>query len=261
MGGDLVSVLDLRASARLAAPYVATSPAVRGRAIATWRGRMVNEHGSARVFEQLAAQMARAGFAAHLVDTCAGFAGEERTHGVLCGAVVEALGGSALAPALAESELPEHEDVEAREAVLRNVMSVSCLSESIAVSLIGAERLRMPEGELRALLTRIYADEIGHARFGWGILHAAAAELDGAARERLGDYLRVAFAHLEEHELSHLPITGPQPEGADDVGVCDGGEARELFFATVRQVIVPRLEALGIPAGPAWQARRGALLH
>src|SRR6185369_951358 len=94
------------------------------------------------------------------------------------------------------------------------------------------------------------------ARFGWGLLHAAAPALDIAARRRLGDYLSVAFAHVEEHELSHLPITGPQPEGADDVGVCDGGEARELFYATVREVIVPRLEALGIPAGRAWRARR-----
>lgn len=250
-----MSVLDLRAPARLAAPRLSVSPAVRGRAIATWRGRMVNEHGSARVFEQLAAQMVGAGFSAGVVATCAGFAEEERTHGVLCGAVVEALGGEAVAPALPESELPEHEDVSRREAVLRNVLSVSCLSESIAVALIGEERLRMPEGELRALLTRIYADEVGHARFGWGVVHEAAADLDAAARERLGDYLCAAFAHVEAHELSHLPLTGPQPEGADDVGVCDGGEARGLFYATVREVIVPRLDALGIPAGRAWRDR------
>src|SRR5262245_4131109 len=107
---------------------------------------MVNEHGSARVFEQLAAQMERAGLPADIVKTCAAFAEEERTHGVLCGAVVEALGGEALAPALPALDLPEHEDVDRREAVLRNVLSIACLSESVAVALIGAERLRMPEG-------------------------------------------------------------------------------------------------------------------
>lgn len=256
-----MSLLDLRAPARASAPRVAASPAVRARAIATWRGRMVNEHGSARVFEQLAAQMARAGFASDVVGACAAFAGEERTHGVLCGAVVEAFGGSALATPLAEANLPEHEDVDRSEAVLRNVLSVSCLSESVAVSLIGAERLRMPEGELRDLLTRIYADEVGHARFGWRLVAAEIAHLDGAARARLGAYLAVAFAHLEAHELAHLPLTGPLPLGAETAGVCDGAEARALFFATVTDVLVPQLEALGLPAERAWRARRAASRH
>jgi hypothetical protein len=250
-----VNVLDLREASRAVAPQVDVTPAVRRRAIATWTGRMVNEHGSARVFAQLAGQLARAAFPAETVAACAAFAEEERTHGVLCGAVVEAFGGSAVAPALLEAELPEHEDVDRLEAVLRNVLSISCLSESIAVSLIGAERMRMPEGELRALLTRIYADEIGHARFGWQIVSDAAPSLDAAARERLGDYLCVAFAHLEAHELAHLPLLGPLPPGADAVGVCDGAEARELFYATVREAIVPRLEALGLPAARAWRDR------
>lgn len=253
-----MSFLDLRSDARASAPSVTASPAVRARAIATWRGRMVNEHGSARVFEQLAAQMDRAGFASDLVGTCASFAGEERRHGVLCGAVVEAFGGSAVAPALAEADLPEHADVDRREAVLRNVLSVSCLSESVAVALIGAERLRMPGGELRDLLTRIYADEIGHMRFGWRLAASQLPLLGADARARLGAYLAVAFAHLEAHELAHLPLTGPLPEGAETAGVCDGAEARALFHATVTSVLIPQLESLGLPADRAWRARRAA---
>jgi len=260
-----VSLLDLRSAAREAAPQVSAPEAVRRRAVATWRTRMVNEHGSARVFEQLAGQLERSGFPAETVAQCAVFAEEERTHGVLCGAVVEAFGGSAVAPALAEADLPEHEDVGPLEAVLRNVLSISCLSESVAVSLIGAERLRMPAGELRDLLTRIYADEIGHARFGWQLVQTHVPALDPAARTRLGDYLRVAFAHLEAHERTYLPLSdprsGPLPEGAEAAGVCDGAEARELFYATVREVIVPRLEALGLPASRAWRDRHALLDH
>lgn len=254
-----MSLLDLREAARAAAPRASVSPAVRARAIATWRGRMVNEHGSSRVFEQLAAQMARAGFSSEASGACAAFAEEERAHGVLCGAVVEAFGGSAVAPALAQAELPEHEDVGRVEAVLRNVLSVSCLSESVAVALIGAERLRMPEGALRDLLTRIYADEVGHARFGWRLVGAEIPRLDAAARARLGAYLAVAFAHLEAHELAHLPLTGPLPEGSEAAGVCDGADARALFHATVTEVLVPQLEALGLPAERAWRARGRAL--
>jgi hypothetical protein len=216
---------------------------------------MVNEHGSARVFEALADALRRAGFSDEIVAECAGFADEERHHGALCGAVVEALGGEAVAPALAPEPIPAHGDVSPVEGVLRNLLSVSCLSETIAVSLIGAERLEMPEGALRDLLTRILADEIGHARFGWRIVSAEVPRVAPDARRRLSIYLRVAFGHLERHELAHLPASAcPPPEGAK-LGLCSGSEARALFYSTVEEIIVPRLEALGLEARRAWATR------
>ncbi len=254
-----MNTLDLRKEAIPNALNVFATPDTQRRAIATWRGRMVNEHASARVFEALANQMSRAGFSNEEVQTCAGFAEEERTHGILCGAVVSALGGRAIAPALPSSDLPEHEDVGLREAVLRNLLSISCLSESIAVSLIGAERLEMPPSELRDLLTRIYADEIGHARFGWGIVTREAKTLDLEAKSRLTEYLRVAFHHLETHELAHLPISAPYQKTDKNVGVCDGAAARELFYATVTEVIIARLNALGFDATYAWENRAGTI--
>lgn len=247
--------LDLRAQARQAMPVVERLPGLEASAIATWRGRMVNEHGSARVFEQLAGQIEAAGLGAEAAETCASFADEERRHGVLCGAVVEALGGEATAVALPATSLPLHADVEPLEGVLRNLLSVSCLSETVAVALIGAERLGMQEGELRDLLSSIWADEIGHARFGWGIVARAAPGLDARARARLGAYLRVALGHVEQHELAHLPAAAcPPPEGAA-LGLCSGAEARGIFYDTIGGVILPRLEALGLPARRAWETR------
>jgi hypothetical protein len=231
-------------------------PALRAAAIATWRGRMINEHSSARVFEELARQFAAARLY-ELADEVRDFASEERRHGVLCGAVVEALGGEALAQVTEGAAYPAHEDAEPLEAALRNMLSICCLSETVAVALIGAERLEMPEGELRELLTRIYSDEVGHSRFGWRILRWLAPSLDDATKERLGEYLEVAFAHLVEHELAHLPLSAtPPPEGAV-YGLCSGRDARALFFATVEEVIVPGLEAHGIPARRAWAESRG----
>ncbi|MCA9590705.1 MAG: ferritin-like domain-containing protein [Myxococcales bacterium] len=251
-----MGTLDLRAYSAPLAPHVVRLPELADAAIATWRGRMINEHGSSRVFEGLAAQMREAGFPEGEIDEVREFAREERMHGVLCGAVVEALGGEARADIADGDPYPAHDDAETRtEAVLRNVLSICCLSETVAVSLIGAERIEMPEGELRTLLTRIYADEVGHSRFGWRLVARLAPTLDAATRERLGDYLEVAFAHLEQHELAHLPLASePPPEGAV-YGLCSGRDARDLFFDTVTQVIVPGLEAHGIPAGRAWAQR------
>jgi hypothetical protein len=247
--------IDLRELAQSVDVTVPALPHLREAAIGTWLGRMQNEYGSASVFEALAVQMERAGFDEARLAQCRGFADEERRHGVLCGAVVEALGGKAEGTLRAQHDFPFHEDASPTEGVLRNLMSISCLSETIAVSLIGAEREEMPEGSLRELLTNIWADEIGHARFGWTIVSEMAPKLDAAAKERLGDYLRVALAALEEHELAHLPITSQPPADGVELGLCSGKDARVLFFDTVETVIVPALDALGFPAKRAWETR------
>jgi hypothetical protein len=250
--------LDLRAMTRGLKPEVPNLPHLREAAIATWRGRMINEHGSARVFDGLAAQFAAAGLPEEALEA-RGFASEERRHGVLCGAVVEALGGEARAEIDAGDEYPLHEDATPLEAALRNMLSICCLSETVAVSLIGAERLEMPAGELRDLLTKIYADEVGHSRFGWRTLTKLAPKLDRRTKQRLGDYLEVAFAHLVEHELAHLPLASSPPEEGVAYGLCSGSDARRLFFDTVVHVIVPGLAHHGIPAARAWERARATL--
>ena len=249
-------LLDLRDAAHAERLEFGDYPAeLRAAALGTWRGRMVNEHGSAVVFDGLAVQLEAMGARDELVGACRSFADEERRHGALCGAVVEALGGEAQAPARQQPPFPKHEDAKSpREAMLRNLLSICCLSETVAVALIGAERIEMPDGPLRELLTEIYADEVGHARFGWAHLEEL---LNGDAdlAIRLGQYLRVAFGHLEEHELAHLPLTStPPPEGAV-LGLCSGAAARTLFYETVEQVIVTGLEARGLPAAKAWTSR------
>ncbi len=245
--------IDLRNAARPLAPSLPALPELKPLAMGTWRGRMLNEHTSATVFENLARQIEGAELESGLADECRSFAEEERRHGVLCGAVVEALGGEATFERPETADFPEHADVCRAEAVLRNAISICCMSETVAVALIGAERLEMPEGALRELLTRIYADEVGHARFGWQLVQRLAPSLDAAARARVGAYLEVAFSHLERYELSHInPLAAPPEEGVH-LGLCNGRDARTLFYDTVDEVIVPGLEAVGLPAREAWR--------
>lgn len=250
--------LDLREPCRAAMPVVDVSDDLREPAIATWLGRMTNEYQSSFVFDALAEQLGACAALADHADEARAFAAEERRHGVLCGAVVEALGGEAVTTVEDQPAFPAHAEVAREEAILRNVMSIGCLSETVAVSLIGAEREEMPEGELKGLLTRIWADEIGHARFGWRLVSAHVPRLGQAARERLSAYLRVSLRHLERHELAHLPDRGGFGEGAAAVGLCSGRDARTLFYATVERVILPRLTALGLDASGAWHTRHAA---
>lgn len=250
-------ILDLRAEARELLPELGDPGALRGAAIATWRGRMINEYSSHDVFLALAEQLRDCGFGEEARDACLAFSEEEKRHGVLCGAVVEALGGEAKAAVAARPPFPAHSTAPLRSRALRNVVSVCCLSETVAVSLIGAERMEMPQSPLRALLTSIYADEVGHARFGWRLLASVSPELDERERAAIDGYLPTALAHLEAHELAHLPERHGPP-GGEVYGLCSGLDARELLYETIDQVIVPQLEALGFHARAAWSVARAA---
>jgi hypothetical protein len=232
----------------------ALSPSEREAICQTWQGRMLNEHVSARVFAALLGQMMAAGSPAARLAAVAGMISEELTHGRLCAAVVHALGGD---PVLTYGDLDApatHPDATPLEALLRNVLSISCLSETVAVALIGAEKLRAGPPALQEILADILADEVQHARLGWSLLEDHRADLDPALCARLGDYLATAFCHLRVHELAHLPETSSPSALAESYGVCDGSDARALFFDTVHEVIIPRLEEFGIPAERAWEA-------
>lgn len=254
----MTSRLELREQARLRRPEVPDLPQLSSAAIATWRGRMINEYQSAQVFDGLAGQARRLDLSATVVEQLTEFGHEERKHGVLCGGVVEALGGEACAAVHEPRVLPEHSGVPALEGFLRNVLSVSCLSETVAVALIGAERLEMPQGELRELLSGIWADEIGHARFGWRVAQELVPTLASLQRQRLSFYLRVALRHLEQHELAHLPLASRPPAAGAALGLCSGADARVLFYQTVEEAILPPLEALGLAAREAWATRQRA---
>ncbi len=257
----IIPIIDLRAEARRHMPAL---PAIAGRgrytraARATWHARMVNEYASAAVFDGLAKQLETLRMSNDLVAECREFAAEERRHGMLCGAVVEALGGQALAPYPDRAPYPHHEDAAPLEALLRNVLSICCLSETVAVALIGAERLEMEEGPLRTLLTTIYADEVGHARFGWRLVARIVPALSTGTRERLSAYLAIALAHLEEHELAHLPVGQRFDAAGKQLGLCNGDDARVLLYQCIDGVIIPGLQAAGLDARTAWAATRAA---
>lgn len=254
-------VLDLREEGRVGARKLGEMPELtpgeREAAIATWRGRMVNEHISSRVFAALLPQLMRAGIAAKWQAQVANAASEELDHGRRCASVVSALGGDPYAVIPHLEDVPQHEDATPMEAALRNLLSISCLSETVAVSLISAERSRAGVDTIERTLAEILADEVRHARTGWAIVEELAPSLQPALVDRLNRYLAVAFRHLLAHELAHLP-EGPAPsQQAEAVGVCDGSEGRALFFDTVTTIIVPRLQALGFDAATAWQKAGG----
>lgn len=254
--GEGMSQLDLSAQAeafRVPIPAAHELDEVQRRLVeSTWRGRMVNEHASSRVFAQLLAQVMRAELSADLQAACLEMAQDELRHARQCAGVLLSMGVSPIAELPALDDLPPHEDAQsALEVVLRNVMSICCLSETVAVALIDAERRALDANPLGGVLKRILADEVKHARFGWTLY--AEVSLDDGLRDRLSDYLGCALQHLVAHELAHLsPVCAPAD--AQALGACDGTLAREILHTTIEEVILPGFARHGIAPKAQWRA-------
>jgi hypothetical protein len=255
------AVLDLRRSARV--PVLDDLPALSADEVAmaarTWRGRMVNEHVSASVFAGLVPQLMRATGEASAIAELPTMIADELRHAEQCAGVVVALGHDPVAHLPVIEELPRHEDCGPLEGALRNVLSVCCLSETVAVSVIRAEHAELEGTALGLVLASILADEVQHARFGWRLLGQLAPGLDTAERARLSRYLVDALAHQIRWELPKLPVHVGLRQELGAAGVCDGRLAQGLFWSTVDEVIVPRLTEAGLDAAAAWaEAKRRA---
>lgn len=258
----MLSVIDLGSVApryRVALEHVELTPDERAVAITTWQRRMRNEHVSARVFAALVPQFMRAGVHDDRLVELSAMVGEELEHARMCAGVVLALGGEPVADLGELDPVPEHPGVGPVEALLRNLVSVACLSETVAVAQISAERDQAGHPALAEVLTRILADEVGHARLGWRALDALVPTLTPEAKGRLEAYLEVAFASLIGHHAREGadPRSRPGP-ALEGVGVCDGALQHSVYRDAVATVIIPSLEAAGLAAERAWSRAVGA---
>jgi hypothetical protein len=246
--------LDLRkeaARAPLDVPLGDVSEEERARALDSWLARMVSEHASARVFAALIPQMMRASLPRRTLRAVADMVGQELDHGVLCARVVRSLGGVPIAELPRLDEMPTHDDATPLAAVLRNIISVSCCSETVAVGLVGTERERARCAPLRKVLDQILSDEVKHARFGWKLVRELGPQLDPAVRDEVNAYLPLALGHQLDFHAPFLRMPAAS-DAAVGVGAPDGPSNWTVFARTMTETIVPGLDAAGFAANAAW---------
>lgn len=248
--------VDLREAVRrhpLALPGAeALSDGERENAREHWRIHMAAEFSSARVFSGLVPQMMAAGLPYEEVREVTDMARQEVDHGLQSARVFAALGGAAISALPPLDPVPAHEGSPPLEVVLRNVISISCCGETLAVAVIGAERERATIEPLREILTGILADEVGHARFGWRLLRDVAPSIDAEMRRRLSAYLVAVF----ERDLRVMQRYADGPEAsfaALAVGASDGPLAWATFLETMSEVTIPGLERSGLKARWAFE--------
>lgn len=221
---------------------------------------MASEHASARVFGALVGGMMRAALPADETYRVADMVRQELDHARLCAKVLVALGADPVAQLAELPAVPEHEDATPLEAVLRNVISIGCCSETVAVALVATEREQAGPAVVRRVLDQILRDEIKHSRFGWRLLSRLAPSLTPRERASLDEYLVDAFAHQIRFHAPFLEMPC-----ADDAGLAIGaphGRSNWLVFvSTMEEIVIPGLERCGLAARPAWRAVAGRERH
>lgn len=254
-------ILDLRKAARRAtlAPLDVgdVSAADLDAARTNWRERMASEHASARVFGALVGGMMNAGLPAAETSRVADMVRQELDHAALCASVLTALGSDPVAELAPLPPVPEHADASPLEAILRNVISVGCCSETVAVALVATEREQAGPRPLRRVLDQILRDEIKHSRFGWRLVDRYTPALTAQERASLGDYLVDAFAHQVRFHAPFLSMPCASEAGVA-IGAPHGRSSWLVFVTTMETIIVPGLERCGLPAAAAWQAVQSA---
>lgn len=227
----------------------------------SWLWRMAHEHHSAAVFSRLLPQLVEAEAALEYKTVALRMAMDELRHAALCGDVVRLLGGTPeIERELSTETLPEHAGATARERAMRNVLFVSCLSESIAAPLLAAERELASEPHVRTVLEQLAADETLHARFGWAFVRETWALASDAERAGMQRYLPLALGAIEARMHEAMTLELPADAALEDelaaLGVTLGDRGRALMDEVVSTVVLPALEALGLDARAAWRDRR-----
>ncbi|MHB8420279.1 MAG: hypothetical protein ACYDCL_19575 [Myxococcales bacterium] len=202
---------------------------------------MIAEHEATARFAAYAVRLEAQGAPSLFLAEMRKASADEARHLEICLSVARRYGAGPI-------ELPD-EDFSVRgaddgERLLADVVASCCFSETLNVSLLAASVKAASDREIQEATRALLADEVDHSRLGWAYLAWARGLGQG---ERLGDRLPRMLASVT------LPLlfaeTPPLPDEARllDFGDLPLRTRRELFFETVREVILPGLAAHGTP--------------
>jgi hypothetical protein len=196
----------------------------RERTRAAWVHRAHDEYRSMTAFTELLGELAAIAAPLDVLAAATRLVEDEVKHVALCARVVEALGGPGEQPGeprwvRSDKRLP----VQARVAM--TCVGSLAIGETLSVAGITDALAKTTHPTLRAVTETILADEHFHSAFGFAWIESQWAGLPYSTRLMVENRLPALIAHLEAERPP---------------------SRRALFERTMREVIVPRLTALGV---------------
>lgn len=218
----------------------ALPPAQRTLLASLWQARASSESSVRGVFEQLVTELAATGAHPEVIALAQRAEGDEARHAAICMALAAAYHGGPITIALSPPVRLADHGVAPRLRAALHVVNLCCISETIASAFVEA-CLADCEGEtLRDVHGRHLADEIRHARIGWG--HVASLSLDerGTIASRLPELLRVQVSAWESR-IGELPEQGVRGHGYPPRAVL-----LRVVHDAVRDLVLPGFEYVEI---------------
>jgi hypothetical protein len=224
--------------------------------------RAAEEHRSALIFRALASAARAAGIPSPWPAEFARAAHDELRHVRLCAAAGEKLG----APAPIYDARPVRDRLASLPDPMLRVAALLlvevAIGETISMSLFRAGRRSAAEPLTRALLTAVVADEVRHQQLGWSGMAAIRPMVASSLLEALEREASWALAAFERQNVAPSLRRLQDREFFDPAHAALGvlaPEARvEAFYSAVENLVLPRLDALGLDGSRAWTRRHRA---
>ncbi len=144
------------------------------------------------------------------------------------------------------------EHVSPLEATLQSVLVVCCLRSTMMEAVSRAEAARA-SGDAQRLLHRIAGDCEAVSRAGWTLFTETRETLPHDARAGLSAFLVDALAVVVDDLVGDAQVwIGTEPRVIER-GVPDHAATRTAAIAALEELVIPRLEAIGMPARHAWR--------
>jgi hypothetical protein len=220
-------------------------------AAAAWPLRAAEELRSALIYRALtaAARTALPAFA----DRFATVAREEVGHARLCATVGQRL--RAAPPRYDAGPVRERlarvPDPRARTVAL--VVAEVAVGETISMTMFRESRRATTEPLTRAAIESILADESRHQQLGWDALAALDASDDVQREATLA--LAASEQQIAVPALRFLEAGEAFDPAWASLGVVEPSRRVDAFYAGVEQLVIPRLDALGLDGARAWSQR------
>lgn len=222
-------------------------PAVRRAVASLWVFRASGELEAAARFRRLSAELARAEASEGVVAMAASAAEDEMRHHGLCAALASSYGLSVEAePRVA---IPVGDTtLSLRDRVLAEVVSLCCISETIATTVLTASMEAARAEDIRDAVHAILKDEVEHSRLGW-------AHLAGERSLGRGAFLAAWIPRMLEAGIPQdlFDAGAPLEDDAElqEYGCLSKARLRSIFCETLEQVVFPGFEMLGVDPAQA----------
>jgi hypothetical protein len=229
----------------------------------TWAARASAEYRAMAVLTELCARAAENGLPLEVTATMARLVQDEARHVELCAELAERLGGSGAVSVPSRDLTFNRRGLPPHLFFASWTVGMFCVGEACSAALLRASVGGGTDACVNAVTETLLRDETLHDHFGWALAGLVIPRLTDDERTWLGADLAKTFGFYEEIHGGDLRCEGssalppPVPLGPN-LGLLPEETQARTFYEQVERAILPRLDALGVPAYEAWALRRGA---